>query len=133
MGNVHLRGEYVELESVDYLTPAMTDLILRRTEWIIRDFIGFDRSLKLALANAYLAGVNDALDLMGMSDSVVRDIRIDNCEQGITLWNNVTCTEFNKLRITNIRPRNSAYPGSSAGFHRPPAAESVPATLPAER
>lgn len=46
------------------VTPAMRDLIMRRTAWIERDFVSFERSLRHALATAYLAGMNDAIDVM---------------------------------------------------------------------
>jgi len=46
------------------VTPGMRDMIRRRTDWIAHDFLSFDRSLKTALANAYLAGMNDAIDVL---------------------------------------------------------------------
>ena len=63
MGNVHLRGETAVLEEVR-LTPEQNDLILRRISWILRDYIAFDRSLRNALKNAYIAGLNDAAQVI---------------------------------------------------------------------
>lgn len=51
------------LETV-VVTPQMRDMIRRRTDWIVRDFVYFERSLKTALANAYIAGMNDAIDVL---------------------------------------------------------------------
>lgn len=56
------------LETVS-VTPAMRDLIRRRTVWIERDFLFMERTLRTALANAYIAGMNDALDVVSRSDS----------------------------------------------------------------
>jgi len=61
IGNIHLRGEPVELESVD-VSRQMLELIYRRTAWIIRACISFNWSIRDALANAYLAGMNDCVD-----------------------------------------------------------------------
>jgi hypothetical protein len=54
------------LESIE-VTPAMRDLIKRRTDWIVRDYANFDRPLRVALANAYIAGMNDAIDVLQVS------------------------------------------------------------------
>jgi hypothetical protein len=56
------------LESIE-ATRAMRDLIKRRTDWIALDFINFQRSFQTALANAYIAGMNDALDTMARSST----------------------------------------------------------------
>ena len=53
----------VDLESIE-ITAAMRDLIRRRTDWIVHDYAAFDRSLRASVANAYIAGMNDALDTM---------------------------------------------------------------------
>lgn len=53
--------------------PAMRDLIRRRTAWIIRDMVGYERSLQTALANAYLAGMNDAIDVLGASSGPIEN------------------------------------------------------------
>ena len=51
------------LEPIE-VSAAMCALICRRTNWIARDFIGYQRSLQMALANAYIAGMNDAVDTL---------------------------------------------------------------------
>lgn len=61
IGNIHLRGDPVELESIE-VSGQMLELIRRRTAWIIRACISFDWAIRDALANAYLAGMNDCID-----------------------------------------------------------------------
>lgn len=61
IGNVHLRGDPIELEEVE-VSGQMLNLIRRRTEWIIRACVSFNWSIRDALANAYLAGMNDCAD-----------------------------------------------------------------------
>ena len=61
IGNIHLRGDPVEIESVE-VSGQMLELIRRRTEWIIRACISFNWSTRDALANAYLAGMSDCID-----------------------------------------------------------------------
>ena len=56
------------LETIE-VSREMRDLIKRRTGWIARDFVNFQRSLQTALANAYIAGMNDALDTMATAST----------------------------------------------------------------
>jgi len=53
----------MELERIKLPWP-LREMIARRTEWIARDFLWFDRPLRVALANAYLAGMIDAIDVL---------------------------------------------------------------------
>ena len=55
-----------EFETVE-VSPAMRDLIRRRTAWIEREFVSYERSLRHALATAYIAGMNDAIDVLSTS------------------------------------------------------------------
>lgn len=59
----------MSLETIE-VSPPMLDLIRRRTAWIARDFVNFERSLKTALANAYIAGMNDAIDVLQQSRDI---------------------------------------------------------------
>lgn len=51
------------------VSPEMRDLIRRRTAWIEREFISFERSLRHALATAYIAGMNDAIDVLNAAST----------------------------------------------------------------
>ena len=47
------------------ISSAMRDLIKRRIKWIGVDLLNFNRSIEYALATAYIAGMSDAIDVLG--------------------------------------------------------------------
>lgn len=52
------------------LTDEQLDLIDRRTEWIKSDFVRFNRSLRLTVRLAYIAGMNDAAQVADNPDTI---------------------------------------------------------------
>lgn len=63
LGAFHMNKLRDSLEIIE-VSNSMRDLIHRRTKWIGKDFVNFNRSLETALANAYVAGMNDAIDVL---------------------------------------------------------------------
>lgn len=63
IGNIHLRDEAIQVEEVE-VPPAMRELCQRRTEWVIRDYVAFDRPIRHAMMQAYLQGISDAADAL---------------------------------------------------------------------
>jgi len=53
-------------------------------------------------------GLRGSLDLMGIQNGTFRNIRIDNCGQGLYLWQNCNSNDFNGIQVTNNIACNSS-------------------------